>query len=119
MRPFRELRVWQRAHELALTIYKATSTFPKDELYGLTSQLRRAATSVPTNIAEGCGRDTTNELVRFCHIAGGSASELEYLLLLGRDLGLLSEPDYDSLAVETTEVKRMLTAFVQRLTAES
>ena len=87
MRGFRELKVWEKAHRLSLAIYKASSGFPKDELYGLTSQIRRSSVSIPTNIVEGCGRNGNAELARFLHIASGSASELEYHLLLARDLG--------------------------------
>jgi four helix bundle protein len=115
LRDFRELKVWEKAHQLALAIYRTTSTFPKDELYSLTSQMRRASTSIPMNIAEGCGRDGQNELARFCQIAMGSASELEYQLLLARDLGFLNSSGYQELAASVTEVKRMLTAFIQRL----
>ncbi len=115
MRDFRELKVWEKAHQLALAIYRVTSKFPKDELYSLTSQMRRASASIPTNIAEGCGRDGQTELARFCQIAMGSASELEYQLLLARDLGFLNDSGYPELAASVTEVKRMLTAFIQRL----
>ena len=118
MRDFRSLKVWQKSHRLTLAIYTATKPFPKDELYGLTSQLRRAASSVAANIAEGCGRNGSAELARFCHIAMGSASELEYHLLLAKDLGLLTDGAYTSLDSGVTEVKRMLTAFLQTLTAD-
>jgi four helix bundle protein len=87
MRDFRELKVWEKAHRLTLSVYSATKAFPKDELYGLTSQVRRAASSVPANLAEGCGRETDAEFVRFCQVAFGSANELEYHLLLSKDLG--------------------------------
>lgn len=86
MKDFRSLKVWEKAHELVLKVYKATDLFPKHELYGITSQIRRAAASVPTNIAEGCGKDSDAELKRYFLIAMGSASELEYLLILARDL---------------------------------
>jgi len=95
-----------------------TVTFPRDELYGLTSQIRRSASSVPANIAEGCGRDGEAELARFLRIAAGSASELEYHLLLARDLRLLKIEDYEQLAGEVTEIKRMLTSFIQKLKAD-
>jgi len=104
---------------LTLQVYKATATLPRDELYGLTSQIRRACASIPANIAEGCGRSGDAELARFLQIAMGSASELEYHLLLVRGLGLLDSSGYDHLAGEVTEVKRMLTSFIQRLKAES
>jgi four helix bundle protein len=118
MRDFRELKVWQKAHQLALSVYKATRRFPKEEVYGLTGQMRRAATSIPANIAEGSGRGTDPEMVRFLQIAMGSAAELEYFLLLARDLTYLDETAYAQLADEVTQVKRMLTSFIQKLKAE-
>ena len=118
MRDFRTLQVWDKAHQLTLAVYKATVTFPQTELYGLTSQTRRASTSIPANIAEGCGRDTEAELARFMHIASGSASELEYHLLLAHDLGFLQAPIYQDLHNKVTEIKRMLTAFTKKLKAD-
>ena len=118
MRDFRELKVWQKAHQLTLSVYKATRRFPKDEMYGLTSQMRRASTSIAANIAEGSGRGTDPEMVRFLHIAMGSAAELEYLLLLARDLAYLNGMTYEQLTNEVTQVKRMLTSFIQKLKAE-
>lgn len=103
---------------MALEIYKATATFPRAELYGLTSQIRRACVSIPANIAEGCGRSGDTELARFLRIAMDSANELEYHLLLARDLGLLNSPDYEKLAREVIEVKRMLTGFIKKLKAD-
>jgi four helix bundle protein len=119
VKDFRQLKVWQRAHQLTLDIYKTTASFPRSEAYGLTPQIRRAAVSIPSNIAEGCGRSGEAELARFCHIAAGSASELEYQLLLARDLKLIKPNDYEKLTQETIEIKRMLTVFIQKLTAES
>jgi four helix bundle protein len=119
MRPFRDLKVWRKAHGLTVAVYKATRTFPKEELYGLTSQIRRSSASIPANIAEGCGRSGGPELARFLHIALGSASELEYHLLLAHDLALLKSPDYDRLASDVIEVKRMLAAFIGKLNADS
>lgn len=118
MRDFRELKVWQKAHQLTLSVYKATRRFPKDEMYGLTSQMRRAGTSITANIAEGSGRGTDPEMVRFLQIAMGSATELEYLLLLARDLAYLNEMIHDHLTNEATQVKRMLTSFIQKLKAD-
>lgn len=103
---------------MTLAIYKATRVFPKEELYGLTSQIRRAGASIPTNIAEGCGRDGDRELSRFLQIAMGSASEVEYHLLLAYNLGFLKEHDYEQLNSEVIEVKRMLTALIKRTRAE-
>lgn len=110
--------MWEKAHHLALAVYKATELLPRDELYGLTSQIRRASASIPANIAEGCGRGGDTEFARFLQIAMGSASELEYHLLLARDLNFLNTSDYHQLASEVTEVKRMLTSFIQKLNAE-
>jgi four helix bundle protein len=117
VKDFRELKVWQKAHELALAVYRATASFPPEERYGLTAQMRRASTSIGANLAEGCGRGGDAELNRFCSIALGSASELQYFLLLARDLRRLAGGDYDRLAEKTTEVKRMLTGLVQKLKA--
>ena len=119
MRDFRDLKVWQKAYALTLGVYKATARFPREEQFGLTSQLRRAAASISANIAEGCGRSGEAELARFFQIAMGSASELECELSLARDLGYLNANDYGRLDAYVTEVKRMLTSFVQKLKAES
>lgn len=94
MKDFKELRVWSKAHELTMLVYKLTRAFPRDEIYGLTSQVRRSAASVGANIAEGCGRHSDGEMTRFLQIARGSASETEYHLLLAKDLGLLQEADF-------------------------
>ena len=98
MKDFRNLKVWEKSHQLALAAYRVTASFPREEVFGLASQIRRAASSIPTNIAEGCGRSGDAELARFCVIARGSASELEYQLLLARDLKLLQPNDYDAVA---------------------
>ena len=119
MKDFRQLKVWQKAHQLTLALYQVTGSFPRDEIYGLTAQIRRACSSIPANLAEGCGRNTDAELARFCSIAAGSASELEYHLLLARDLNLIQPNDYELLAQQVIEIKRMLTVFLQKLTAES
>jgi four helix bundle protein len=118
VKDFRQLKVWQKSHELVLELHSITAPFPRAEAYGLTAQIRRAAASIPANLAEGCGRNGDAELARFCLIARGSASELEYHLLLARDLKLIKPDDYEKLAQQTTEIKRMLTVFVQKLTAE-
>jgi four helix bundle protein len=117
VKDFRQLKVWQRAHELTLAVYQVTASFPRKELYGLTAQMRRASSSIGANLAEGCGRGGDAELKRFCSIALGSASEVQYFLLLARDLRLLADGDYDRLSEKTTEVKRMLTGLVQKLKA--
>ena len=119
MKDYRELKVWERAHQLTLAVYKTTAMFPKDELYGLTSQIRRACASIPANIAEGCGRSGDAEFARFLQIAMGSASELDYHLLLARDLNFVNSGDYEQFANELTEVRRMLNSFIQKLRANS
>ena len=119
MKDFNQLRFWQKAHAFVLELYKETNSFPRDELYGLTSQIRRASVSIPSNIAEGCGRSGDAELARFCQIAMGSASEVEYQLLLARDLGFTSVEDHKQLEDQLTEVKRMLNSFIQKLKAKS
>jgi len=119
MRDFRKIQVWEKAHRFVLQIYKVTSAFPKDELYGLTSQMRRAAASIPSNIAEGCGRDTQTELARFIHIAGGSASELKYQLILAHDLGHIDDETYPNLDSEINEIQRMLYGFEKAVQANS
>jgi four helix bundle protein len=118
LKNFKELNVWEKAHKLTLKIYQTTSTFPREELYGLTSQIRRSGASVPTNIAEGCGRNSDAELARFLEISMGSASEVEYLLLLTRDISMLNNADYQELSSEVIEIKRMLASFIKRLRAE-
>ena len=118
MKDFHELKVWQKAHRLTLAVYQATATFPREELYGLTSQLRRCSASIAANLAEGCGRTGDAEFARFCSIAMGSASELEYHLLLAKDLKLIQPNDHADLSQRTTELKRMLTALLQKLTAD-
>jgi four helix bundle protein len=114
MKSFRELKVWQKAHELTLAIYAATRSFPNEELYGLTSQLRRSAASIGANIAEGCGRRSDGEICRFLQIARGSASEVEYHVLLARDLRFMGEKQASELSQEADEIQRMLTALIQR-----
>lgn len=107
--------MWEKSHRLTLAVYKVTRSFPSDERFGLTSQMRRAAASIPANIAEGCGRYTEADLARFMQISMGSASELEYHLLLARDLELLDAASYDRLNHDTIEVKRMLAPFINKL----
>jgi four helix bundle protein len=118
LKNFRELKVWEKAHQLTLATYKATVKFPREEQYGLTSQIRRSSSSIPANIAEGCGRGSDAELARFLQIAMGSAGELEYHLLLARDLSFLQQGAYESLNREVVDIKRMLTPFIQKLKAD-
>src|ERR1035441_5740554 len=103
MRDFRDLVVWERSHRLTLALYRATHHFPKSELFGLTSQIRRAAASVPTNLAEGCGRWGDGDMGRFVQIAMGSASDVDYLILLARDLDYLPAGQYDAASAELDE----------------
>ena len=117
MKDFKELKVWQKAHTLTLEIYRVTDGFPKRELYGETSQIRRSAASIAANIVEGCGRRSDREFKRFVQIARGSASETEYHLILARDLSLLAAADYKRLMSLLTEVERMLTSLVQALSS--
>ena len=115
---FRNLTVWQKSYQLALTIYQATGTFPKEEQFGITSQMRRAAASIPANIAEGSGRGGNSELRRFCQIALGSANELEFFIMLSHDLGYLESQQYATLAENILEIQRMLGSLIRRLKAE-
>jgi four helix bundle protein len=112
---FRKLAVWQKAYQLTLNIYQATGSFPKEELFGMTSQMRRAAASIPANIAEGSGRGGDIELRRFCQIALGSANELEFFALLSRDLSYLEAQQYDQLNAYILEIQRMLGSLIQKL----
>jgi four helix bundle protein len=113
VRNYKELIVWKKAHDMTLDVYSATRQFPREELYGLTSQLRRSAASVGANTAEGSGRRSNNEICRFLQIARGSASEAEYHILPARDLKLLREEDFHRLSRQADEVQRMLTALIQ------
>ena len=115
MRDFREIKVWEKAHALTLRAYEVTRSFPREELYGLTSQIRRAAASIGANIAEGCVKNTDPDFGRHLQTALGSASELEYHLLLAKDLKLLDSARYGELDEDAKEVKKMLTAFIAKL----
>jgi four helix bundle protein len=119
LQSFRNLKVWERAHVLTLDVYKASRTFPRWELYGITSQMRRSSASIGANIAEGACRHGDLEFGRFLQIAMGSASELEYHLLLARDLEMLQMSDYERLSIAVIEVKRMLAVLLRKLRAES
>jgi four helix bundle protein len=115
MNDFKNLKVWAKSHHLTLQVYRSTQTFPREELFGLVSQIRRSAASIPANIAEGVGRKSDAELARFLHISRGSASELEYHLLLAKDLQFLSPKTFEELARITEEVQRMLTSLIQQV----
>lgn len=118
MRDFREIKVWTKAHALTVKLYRLTKTFPKDELYGLTSQIRRSSASIGANIAEGRGRRIRADFARFLQVALGSASELQYHLVLAADLEFLTRGDHLQVDSMTAEVKRMLTAFIHKLMAD-
>jgi four helix bundle protein len=119
LKDFRKQKVWERSHRLTVKLYEITATFPKEELYGFISQIRRSCSAVPANIAEGCGKDGDAEFGRYLQIARGSVSELEYHLLLAHDLGFLTDKDYEDLHDETNGVKQMLTSFITKLKADS
>jgi four helix bundle protein len=112
MRNYRDLDVWEKSHKLTLDLYKLSRAFPREELFGLTSQMRRAAVSIGANLAEGCGRRTGAELARFVRIAMGSASELDYHLLLCRDFEFISDEQYQRASRELTRVRKMLTGLL-------
>ncbi len=115
MQDFKRLKVWDKAHQLTLEIYAASKRFPKDELFGLTSQVRRAASSVAANIAEGSGRRSRKEFTYFLGIAVGSVSEVEYFLILAKDLKYLNQNEYTRINTLADETKRMLISFLQRV----
>ncbi len=115
MQDFKKLQVWQKSHGLTLMVYELTSQFPREEMYGLTNQIRRACASIPTNIAEGCGRGSSADFARFLHIAMGSANETEYLILLARDLKYLDADLFAGLMDTIIEVRKMLTSLLRRL----
>ncbi len=119
MRDFRKLKIWEQAHQLALVVYRVTGGFPKEELYGMTSQIRRAAVSVPSNIAEGCGRDGDKELARYIQISAGSLSELDYQLELAHDLQFLNQADFADLTGRIINLRKMLRGFQQTLLSGS
>ena len=118
MRNHRDLQVWNKAYVLTLELYKVSRGFPKEELYGLTSQMRRAAISVGANLAEGCGRRSNAEMGRFVRIAMGSAAELDHHLLLCKDLGFLSEVVHRQFLANLTEVRKTLSALLDSITIE-
>ncbi|MFA5309818.1 MAG: four helix bundle protein [Dehalococcoidales bacterium] len=115
MQDYKKLSVWKKAHLLTLAVYKTTSAFPKEEMFTLTSQMRRACLSVPANIVEGCGRGGSAELGRFLQIASGSAHELEYYLLLSQELKYINAKDYSQTIALVGEVNRMLSALINKV----
>jgi four helix bundle protein len=112
---YKDLKVWQKADELALEIYKITKAFPKDEIYGLTSQIRRAVISVPTNIVEGYARKGDKELARFVNISIGSLAETEYLIDFSKRLGYISEKEYERIERLRSEVGKLLWNFYKKI----
>ena len=119
MKDFRTLKVWELSHRLTLEIYKVTGQFPKDELFGLVSQMRRSSSSIPTNIAEGCGRRTQTDFAQFLQIAFGSANEIEYQILLAADLFYITREKEVELSSKIIEIKRMLSALISKLREKS
>ncbi len=117
MQDFKKLKVWEKSHQLTLDLYKVRANFPPTEQYGLTSQIRRACASIPANIAEGCGKEGKAELKRYLLISMGSASELQYHLILAHDLSFLESRTYEGLSSRVVEVKRMLSSFIEKLKA--
>ncbi len=115
MKDSRGLRVWERAHNMTLALYSVTAKFPREELYGLTSQIRRCGVSIGANIAEGCGKLGNNEFQRFLQIAAGSASELDYELLLAKDLGYIIKPEYLKISQELSEIRKMLSSLLRKV----
>jgi four helix bundle protein len=115
MQSFRNLRVWEKSHRLTLDVYASSKAFSRDEMFGLTSQMRRSSASIGMNIAEGCCRKGDAEMVRFLQIATGSASELEYQFLLAHDLEYLHNPEYERLVAQVVAVKKMLSSLMQKV----
>ena len=116
MRDFKKYDIWQLSHELTLEVYKITSIFSKEELFGITSQLRRATSSIPTNISEGCGRNSDKEFNQFLNIALGSALETEYLFILSKDLNYLNQEQIQDLELKINNIKSKIYKLKQKLT---
>jgi four helix bundle protein len=119
MQNCKELKVWERAHHFTLRVYETTISFPKEELYGLTNQLRRAASSIPANIAEGCGKNSQSELAHFLNISLVSANETEHFLILSKDLKYLAENDFNLLFDRINEIKAMLISLINKVRTNS
>lgn len=115
MQNYKDLKVWEKAHLFTLKVYESTKTFPKEELYSLTNQLKRSASSIPANIAEGCGKNAKPEFAHFLNIALGSANESEYFLILSKDLTYLNEENFNTLFNIINEVKGMLIALINKV----
>ena len=119
MRDFHQLSVWQKSHQFTLDVYTLTRAYPKEELFGLTSQIRRSSSSIATNIAEGCGRGSDADFGRFLKMAMGSASESEYQILLSFDLNYIDENQFKQMNAKVTEIKRMLSSLISKTKAFS
>ena len=115
MRDYKKYLVWQKSHHLTLKVYEVTRLFPKEELFGLISQMKRSSSSIPTNIAEGCGRSSEKDFCRFLYIAFGSANELEYQLLLSIDLKFIDYEKGQKLLLQIEEIKKMLNGLITKL----
>lgn len=115
MQNYKDLKVWEKAHSFTLQVYEYTKVFPKEELYSLTNQLRRSASSIPANIAEGCGKNSNSEFAHFLNIALGSANESEYFIILSKDLLYLKEEFFQTLFILINEVKGMLIALINKV----
>jgi four helix bundle protein len=118
MKDFRQLKVWEKAHTVTVAVYRATATFPREELFGMTSQMRRCSASIAANIAEGCGRTGNGDFHRFLNIAAGSAVELEYFLLLARDLEFAPTTLYEELQAQVLAIQRMLASLLRKVDGE-
>lgn len=112
MRNYENLDVWEKSHQLALAVYESTDNFPEQEKYSLTDQIRQASVSIPSNIAEGCGKESTDDFLRFLLIARGSCNELDYQLHLANDLGYLPSEETKTLRNKTNEISKMLTGLI-------
>lgn len=118
MQNYKDLLVWHKAHNFTLKIYQVVASFPKEEIYNLTSQIKRSASSIPTNIAEGCGRFSQKDLANFLQIALGSSHELEYQILLSKDLRFIDNGIYSDLEKEVGEIKAMLISLIKKVRLE-
>ena len=115
MKDYKKYLVWQKSHQLTLDVYKLSEKYPKEETFNLVSQIKRSSSSIPTNIAEGCGRKSDKDFSRFLYISFGSANELEYQMLLSKDLNFISAEDYEKIQLQTEEIKKMLSALIKTL----
>tara|TARA_B100002049_G_C15939612_1_gene315731 strand:- start:94 stop:450 length:357 start_codon:yes stop_codon:yes gene_type:complete len=115
MKDYKKYLVWQKSHQLTLDVYKLSAKYPREETFNLVSQIKRSSSSIATNIAEGCGRKSDKDFSRFLYISFGSANELEYQILLSKDLNFISAEDYEKIQLQTEEIKKMLSALIKTL----